>query len=51
MKKLKPEPIGIDLYVSPKKSTEIELQELYEFIREYKKKQALKKASKHRKAA
>lgn len=50
MKKLKPESIDIDLYVSPKKSTEKELQELSEFIREYKKKQALK-SSKPRKAA
>ena len=41
MKKLRPEPIDIDLYVSTKKSTEKELQELSEFIRDYKKKQAL----------
>lgn len=50
MKKLKPEPIDVDLYVSPKKSTEKELQELSEFIREYKKKQSLK-STKHSKAA
>jgi hypothetical protein len=47
--KLKPEPREIDLYVSPKKSTEKELQELSEFIKEYKRKQAAKK--KQRKAA
>ena len=52
MKKLKPEPREIDLYVSPKKPTEKELQELSEFIRDYKKKQAdaLKK-NKQRKVA
>jgi hypothetical protein len=50
--KLKPEPREIDLYVSPKKSTEKELQELSEFIRDFKRKQAdaLKK-HKHHKAA
>lgn len=47
--KLKPEPIEIDLYVSPKQMTEKERKELGEFIEEYKRKQALKK--KHRKAA
>lgn len=47
--KLKPEPIDVDLYVSSKKSTEKELQELSEFIKEYKRKSALKK--KHRKTA
>jgi hypothetical protein len=50
MKKLKPEPREIDLYVSPKKPTEKELQEFSEFIREYKRKQKEKK-SKHKKAA
>lgn len=49
MTKLKPEPIEINLYVSNKKSSEKELQELSEFIKEYKRKQALKK--KNRKKA
>ena len=48
--RLKPEPIEIDLYVSSKKSTEKELQELSAFIREYKKTAALEKV-KHKKAA
>ncbi len=48
--KLKPEPIEIDLYVSPKKMTEKERKELGEFIKEYKRKQKTKK-SKHKKAA
>lgn len=39
----------LDLYVVNKKPTEKELKELFEFIKEYKHKQALKK--KHRKAA
>lgn len=38
-----------DLYVVNKKPTEKELEELSEFIKEYKRKQALKK--KHQKAA
>jgi hypothetical protein len=38
-----------DLYVVNKKPTEKELAELFEFIKEYKRKQVLKK--KHRKAA
>ncbi len=46
-KKLSKEP---DLYVINEKPTEKELQELREFIEEYKKKKALKKV-KHRKAA
>ena len=46
--KLKPEPREIDLYVSSKKSTEKELQELSEFIKEYKKKQDLLKTKKSR---
>ncbi len=45
-RKLSTEP---DLYVVNKKPTEQELKELSEFIKEYKRKQALKK--KHRKAA
>lgn len=47
--KLKPEPIEIDLYVSPKKMTEKERKELGDFIEEYKRKQA--KKSKQKKAA
>lgn len=48
--KLKKESREIDLYVSSKKSTEKELQELSEFIKEYKRKQSLKNI-KHKKAA
>lgn len=47
--KLKPEPIEIDLYVSPKKMTEKERKELGEFIEEYRRKQV--KKSKHKKVA
>jgi len=43
MTKLKAEPREIDLYVSNKKLSERELKELSEFIKEYKRKQALKK--------
>ena len=47
--KLKPEPIEIDLYVSPNKMTEKERKELGDFIEEYKRKQL--KKNKHKKAA
>ena len=47
--KLKPEPIEIDLYVSPKKMTEKERKELGEFIEAYRRKNA--KKSKHKKVA
>ena len=46
--KLKPEPIEIDLYVSPKKMTEKERKELGEFIEQVRQKN---KAKKKRKAA
>jgi hypothetical protein len=46
--KLKPEPIEIDLYVSPKKMAEKERKELGEFIEQVRQKN---KAKKQRKAA
>ncbi len=49
MGKLKPAPIEIDLYVSPKMMTAKERKELGDFIEEYKLKRAQKK--KPRKAA
>ena len=47
--KLKPEPIDIDLYVSPKRMTAKERKELGEFIEEYKRKHS--KKNKHKKVA
>lgn len=47
---MKKESKEVDLYVSPKKLTEKDMQELRDFIKEYKKQQSLKK-KKHRKAA
>jgi hypothetical protein len=44
--KLKPEPIEIDLYVSPKKMTEKERKELGEFIEQVRQKNKAKKQSK-----
>lgn len=48
--KLQPELREIDLYVSPKKMTERERQELGEFIEQVRQKQKAKK-NRHRKAA
>lgn len=50
MKKLKPDPREIDLYVSNKKLTEKERKELGEFIEQVRQKQKAKK-NRHRKAA
>ena len=47
--KLKRESKEVDLYVDPKKLTEKEMQELRDFIKEYKQQNLKKK--KHRKAA
>jgi hypothetical protein len=44
--KLKPEPIEIDFYVSPKKMTEKERKELGEFIEQVRQKNKAKKQSK-----
>ena len=46
MKKLKPEPREIDLYVSNEKLTEKEFKELAEFIEQVKQKKAAKKLRK-----